>query len=154
MSAESERFIDDATAIKSGNNFVAVLQANSPKAMGENRIGNAGDICVPGPDGIKVYAGHTGVLAQILHGWTNYVIWPSNRAEGKSGPIDTSWGKPPEAKWVPDPQRPNRNAFLMPGGARYHHRRLAWRRRPALLLVQVEVGRRARREGRPDARGG
>jgi len=118
MSAETERFIDDATAIKSGNNFVAVLQANSPKAMGENRIGNAGDIWVPGPDGIKVYAGHTGVLAQILHGWTNYVIWPSNRAEGKSGPIETSWGKPPEAKWVPDPQRPNRNAFLMPGGAR------------------------------------
>jgi hypothetical protein len=113
-----ERFIDDASPIRTGGNFVTILQVNSPGAMGENKIGSGGDICVPGPSGIKVYSTPPGLLIQIVHGQTLWPIWSSVRSEGKSGPIDTCFGRPPEARWLPDPQRPGKQALLMPGGAK------------------------------------
>jgi hypothetical protein len=118
MSNESERFIDDASAIGTGNNFATILQVNSPRAMGANKIGSGGDVCIPGPNGVKVYSTPPGFTIQVVHGQTFWVIWPSARSEGKSGPIDTCFGKPPEARWLPDPQRSGKQALLMPGGAK------------------------------------
>jgi hypothetical protein len=118
MSSENERFIDDAPGIKTGTSLVTILQVNSPRAMGESRIGNGGDILLPGPDGIRVISGKTGFQLQIIHAHTYFVIWPSTRSAGKAGPVDICFGKPPEARWLPDPQRPGKDAFQMPGGGK------------------------------------